>query len=57
MRAFFRSGMYIPLIAGSDRKELIKRFKSPRRQRYFHRQWGARGVVASVAAGQLTVNL
>ena len=35
----------------------FKRFKSPRRQRYFHRQWGARGVVASVAAGQLTVNL
>ena len=35
----------------------FKRFKSARRQRYFHRQWGARGVVASVVAGQLTVNL
>ena len=35
----------------------FKRFKSARRQRYFHRQWGARGVVASVAAGQLTLNL
>ena len=33
------------------------RFQSARRQRYFHRQWGARGVVASVAAGQLTVCL
>ena len=35
----------------------FRRFKSSRRQRYFHRQWGARGVVASVAAGQLTVCL
>ena len=35
----------------------FKRFRSARRQRYFHRQWGARGVVASVAAGQLTVCL
>ena len=35
----------------------FKRFKSARRQRYFHRQWGARGVVASVAAGQLTLAL
>ena len=35
----------------------FKRFMSARRQRYFHRQWGPRGVVASVAAGQLTVCL
>ena len=35
----------------------FKRFRSARRQRYFHRQWGARGVVASVAAGRLTLNL
>ena len=35
----------------------FKRFRSPRRQRYFHRQWGANGVVASVAAGQLTLCL
>lgn len=35
----------------------FKRFKSPRRKRYFHCQWGARGVVASVAAGQLSVNI
>ena len=32
----------------------FKRFKSGRRQRYFHRQWGASGVVASVAAGRLS---
>ena len=35
----------------------FKRFKSPRRQRLFHRQWGARGVIASVAAGQLSIQL
>jgi len=35
----------------------FKRFKSARQQRYFHRQWSGRGVVASVAAGQLTLNL
>ena len=35
----------------------FKRSRSPRRQRYFHRQWGANGVVASVAAGQLTLCL
>ena len=35
----------------------FKRFKSLRRQRYFHRQWGARGVVASVVDGRLTVHL
>ena len=33
------------------------RFKSSRHQRYFHRQWGAHGVVASVAGGQFTLNL
>jgi len=35
----------------------FKRFESARRQRYFHRKWGAPGVVASVAAAQLTLNL
>ena len=35
----------------------FKRFRSARRQQYFHRQWGANGVVASVAAGQLTMCL
>lgn len=35
----------------------FKRFKSSRRQHYFHRWWGTRGVVASIAAGQLTLNL
>ncbi len=35
----------------------FKRFKSSRRRRYFHRQWGARGVIASVAAGRLSLNL
>ena len=35
----------------------FKRFRCARCQRYFHRQWGARGVVASVAAGQLSVNI
>lgn len=35
----------------------FRRFKSSRRQRYFHRQWGARGVVASVSAGQLSLNI
>ena len=35
----------------------FKRFKSTRRRRFFHRQWGARGVVASVAAGRLSIHL
>ena len=35
----------------------FKRFTSACRQRYFHCQWGARGVVTAVAAGQLTVCL
>lgn len=35
----------------------FNRFKSSRRRCYFHHQWGARGVVASVATGQLTVTL
>lgn len=36
---------------------LFKRFCSSRRRRYFVRQWGARGVVASVSDGQLVVHL
>lgn len=35
----------------------FKRFKSSRRRRYFHRQWGAGGVVASVASGHLILSL
>ena len=35
----------------------FKRLKSPRRQRYFHRQWGARGIIASVSSGQLALNI
>ena len=35
----------------------FKRFKSSRRRRYFHRQWGACGVIASVTAGQLSLNI
>ena len=44
-----RVKFYLPLF--------FKRFRSSRRRRYFPRQWGARGVVASVAAGQLTFHL
>ena len=29
----------------------FKRFKSPRRQRYFHRQWGANGAIGVVSNG------
>ena len=36
---------------------LFKRFKSPRRRRYFARQWGARGIVASVVSSRLVVHL
>ena len=36
---------------------LFKRFRSSRRRRYFVRQWGAYGVVASVLDGQLVVHL
>ena len=35
----------------------FKRFCSPRRRYYFVRQWGVRGVVASVIDGQLVVHL
>ena len=35
----------------------FKRFRSSRRRRYFHRQWGARGVVASVVDGRCLVNI
>ena len=34
---------------------LFKRFTSPRRRRYFGRQWGARGIIASVAGSSLIV--
>ena len=35
----------------------FKRFRSSRRRRYFVRQWGARGLVASVVDGALVVHL
>ena len=35
----------------------FRRFKSSRRRCYFHCQWGARGTVASVADGRLTICL
>ena len=35
----------------------FKRFRSSRRRRYFVRQWGARGVVASIVDGNLLVHL
>jgi len=36
---------------------LFKRFRSSRRRRYFVRQWGASGVIASIVDGKLVVNL
>lgn len=41
--------LYIPLF--------FKRFKSSHHHRYFHRQWGACGVVASVVDGCLLDNI
>ena len=35
----------------------FKRLVSSRRRRYFHRQWGGRGVVASVAGDRLLLHL
>ena len=35
----------------------FKRFQSARRRRFFHRQWGARGVVATVSDGHLSLVL
>ena len=34
----------------------FKRFKFLRRRRYFHRQWGARGVVTTVIDGHLPIS-
>ena len=36
---------------------LFKRFRSSPHRRYFHRQWGARGVVASDVDGRCLVNI
>ena len=36
---------------------LFKRFKSPRRLRYFHRQWGANGVIGVVSDGSFYCRL
>lgn len=35
----------------------FKHFRSSRRRRYFVRQWGARGVLASILDGNLVVHL
>lgn len=35
----------------------FKRFRSPRRRRYFQRQWGASGIVGSVANGHFHIRL
>ena len=35
----------------------FKRFRSSHRRRYFHRQWGARGVIVSVVDGRCLVNI
>ena len=35
----------------------FKHFRSPRRHRYFHQQWGACGVVGSVVDGVLNLAL
>ena len=35
----------------------FKRFQSARRRRFFHRQWGARGVIATVSDGHLSLVL
>ena len=35
----------------------FKRFQSSRRHRYFHHQWGARGVIASVSGNALSIVL
>ena len=34
----------------------FRRFRSPRQRRYFLRQWGARGTIASVSNGTLSVH-
>lgn len=36
---------------------LFKRFRSTRRREYFHRHWGACGVIGSVVDGRLTLTL
>ena len=35
----------------------FKRFVSSRKRRYFHRQWGGRGAVASVVSDRLVLHL
>ena len=49
MKAKVRVRFNIPLF--------FKRFRSSRRRRYFLRQWGARGVVASVVEGRCVVSI
>lgn len=44
-----RLRFYLPLF--------FKRFKSPRRRRYFGSQWGARGVIGSVVGDRLVIYL
>ena len=44
-----RFGFHLPIF--------FKRFQSARRRRFFHRQWGVRGVVATVSDGHLSLAL
>lgn len=44
-----RVKFYLPLF--------FKRFKSSKRRRLFHRQWGASGIIASVSGSRLVVHL
>ena len=47
----------VALLAQVKARVPFKCFCSSRRRHYFVRQWGARGVVASVIDGQLVVHL
>ena len=44
----FRAGFHLSL--------LFKRYKSLRRRRIFHRQWGAAGIIGSVVDGRLVLS-
>ena len=43
-----RTGFYLPLF--------FKRFLSQRRLRFFHRQWGANGIIGHVSGGSFKLN-
>ena len=44
-------------VSGLTNQFFYQRFKSSRRRRYFHRQWGARGVLAAVVDGRLILKI